>query len=245
MATPLFHELPIRTREIFDGDSARSEDQTVFCPSRKTATAVQDCKTCPFAKSVENDAVICVRGGAESTGTFKIGNDPRVDVAAAAARTALREVMPPNVTCVRADSSLEMASRLLLERELRCLPVVDVDGRLIGIVSKSDLLREGAEGDALQMRVELEPGFHLEQMSARTVSEIMTPCVHALPEDAPVAFAISLLAFESLHEAPIVTSDGRVVGVVTALDVLKWLASRMGYEVPHAELLQKTAGKAT
>ena len=245
MSSPLFHELPIRKREVFDGDAARVEEKTVFCPHREGTTSVDDCKVCPFARSVEEDAVICVRGRAKSTEPIAIGNDPRVDIAAAAARTPIHTITGREVTCVRANASIEMVACLLVERDLRCLPVVDADDRLIGIVSKSDVLRDRVEAGESPIRIELEPGFHLEPISQRTVSEIMTPCVHALPEDAPVAFAIALLAFESLHEIPIVSNDGHVVGVITALDVLGWLATRMGYEVPRAPLPQKTAGKTT
>jgi CBS domain-containing membrane protein len=170
--------------------------------------------------------------------TFSIGDDPRVDISAAAGRVLLREILPPEVTCVRADASLETAANLLVERGLRCLPVVDVDGRLIGIVSKSDILRDHIAGDELPARERLERGFHLETVSARIISDIMTPCVHALPGDAPVAFAISLLALESLYEVPVVGKDGRVLGVATALDILRWLAARMGYDLARGTALK-------
>jgi CBS-domain-containing membrane protein len=113
---------------------------------------------------------------------FNIGDDPRVDVSAAAARTSLREI--------------------------------------------------------LLMHAQLERGSHLAPTSGRVVSEIMTPCAHALPEEAPVAFAISLLAFESQYEVPIVSKDGRVLGVATALDILRWLAVRMGYDLARGTTLK-------
>lgn len=245
MASSLFHELPIRHRDVFDGESNRQSEETVLCPHRKASTSVEDCKVCPFARYIKSDAVVCVSGQVQAPAGLAIGSDPRVDITEAAARTPLIEIVPRDVTCVRADVQIDAAARLVVGCGLRCLPVVDADGRLIGIVSKTDLVRDRAENEAPQMRVELEDGFHLEQISERTVSEIMSPCVHALPEDAPLAFAISLLAFEWLHEAPIVTRDGRVVGVVSALDVLRWLATRMGYEVPSVQSPQKTAEKST
>jgi len=207
-------KLPIRTREVFSGDHGHEQIETVFCPDHRSAP-VEDCKICPFARSVEKDAVICVRGPAPHAEKFAIGRDPNVDIAAAAARTLVREILPRDVTCVRGDVSVEMCAALLVERGLLCLPVIDADDKLIGILSKSDLLLN-----------QVQPN---EPLAKRTVSEIMTPCVHALPDDAPVAFAISLMAFESLHEVPIVSNEGRVVGVATTLDLLRWLAARMGY----------------
>jgi CBS domain-containing protein len=222
-------KLPVRTREVFAGDHSREETQTVFCSHRNESTSVDECRVCPFARSVEKDAVVCVRGQPPTVESFPIGHDPRVDIAAAAARTLLHEIIPADTTCIRADLSVEAAAALLVERGLRCLPVIDSDERLIGIISKSDLLRDDVDGDEPPTRVRIDRGFHVEPLPARTVAEVMTASVHALPENAPVGFAISLMAFESLHEVPIVSEDGRVVGVATALDLLRWLAARMGY----------------
>ncbi|MGH7285195.1 MAG: CBS domain-containing protein, partial [Polyangiaceae bacterium] len=215
--------------EVFDGDAARTEADTVFCPHRQGSRALEDCKECPFARSVEDDVVVCVRGGPPSSEPYAIGHDPRVDVAEAAARTPLRDVISARIACVRADASVDIARALMVNRDLVCVPVVDQEGKLIGIVSKSDCLREEAEQSESAVDVPLDQGFHIEPQTARAVSEIMTSCVHALPEDAPVAFAVSLMAFESLHEVPVVTKAGQVVGVATALDLLQWLAGRLGY----------------
>jgi CBS-domain-containing membrane protein len=56
--------------------------------------------------------------------------------------------------------------------------------------------------------------------------------VHGLPEEAPLAYAISLMAFEGLHEVPAIASDGRVVGMLTAIDALRWMANGLGYVLP-------------
>ena len=224
----IFWKLPIRKREVFDGDGARAEAETVFCPHRQGSRALEDCKECPFARSIENDVVVCVRGCAPGAEPYAIGHDPRVDVSEAAARTPLRDVISPNVACVRSDASIDLAAELMIDRVVPCLPVVDAQGNLIGIVSKTDCLRRQADDETVA-DARVERGFHVEPEKTHTVAEIMTPCVRALPEDAPVGFAVSLMAFESLHEVPVVTKAGQVVGVATALDLLQWLAERMGY----------------
>jgi CBS domain-containing protein len=116
--------------------------------------------------------------------------------------------------------------------------VVDHEGRLVGIVTRSDLLRDAAdEGDATAAPAprELGPGFHVEELATRLVGEVMTPRAHALPEDAPLAYAVALMAFESFIEIPVVTGDGRLTGVVTAVDVMRWLAARLGYVLPTGQ----------
>ena len=225
----IFWKLPIRKRETFDGDGARAEAETVFCPHRQGSRALEDCKECPFARSIESDVVVCVRGCAPGSEPYAIGHDPRVDVSEAAARTPLRDVISTNVACVRSDAGIDLAAELMIDRVVSCLPVVDAEGKLIGIVSKTDCLRTEIDAEEPVVDASVERGFHVEPLATRTVAEIMTPCVRALPEDAPVGFAVSLMAFESLHEVPVVTKDGQVVGVATALDLLQWLAERMGY----------------
>ena len=140
----------------------------------------------------------------------------RVDVAEAAVRVRLGDVLGIETTCVRADLKVTAATELLLGQKLRAVPVVDENRRLIGIVSKTDLLSK-------KKSTRRKPAI---------VSDIMTPLVHGLPEDAPVAYAISLMAFEGLHEVPIVDGRGHVIGMITATDALRWVAGALGYVVP-------------
>ncbi|MEO8874183.1 MAG: CBS domain-containing protein [Polyangiaceae bacterium] len=228
MSVVPFRDLPISTRDVFAADGKSEKVQTVSCPHRNGSISVEDCTSCPFVRAIESDVVICARASSASAEAVAHFADPRTDMTEAAARIALREIVPPNVTCVRADASIQQASALMLDRGLRCLPVVDADDRLIGIVSKADLVRDHVQSGTTRIALRLNDALHVEPI-ARPVSEIMTNRVHALPEDAPIAFAISLLAFESLHEIPVVDVEGRVIGVATALDVLRWVATRMGY----------------
>ena len=140
----------------------------------------------------------------------------RVDVAEAAVRVRLGDVIGIDTTCVRSDVKIEAVTELLVDSGLRAVPVVDEGRRLVGIVSKSDLLRPRGTGKA----------------RTKVVSDIMTPVVHGLPEDAPVAYAISLMAFEGLHEVPVVDARSHVIGMVTSTDALRWVAQSLGYVVP-------------
>ena len=57
-----------------------------------------------------------------------------------------------------------------------------------------------------------------------TVADIMMPIVFALPENATVAKASALMVFEGVHRIPVVSSGGQVVGILSSLDILGWLA---------------------
>lgn len=56
--------------------------------------------------------------------------------------------------------------------------------------------------------------------------------VFTLPESASLSKAAALMAFEGVHRLPILSNDGKVVGILSALDVLRWLAKQQGYVVP-------------
>jgi CBS domain-containing membrane protein len=143
----------------------------------------------------------------------------RVDVAEAAVRVRLGELIGIDTTCVRSDVRADVVADLMLRSKLRAVPVVDETRRLVGIVSKTDILRSG------------------KRRTAKTVADIMTPLVHGLPEDAPVAYAISLMAFGALQEVPVVDKEAHVVGMVTSTDALRWVAQSLGYVMPGPQVV--------
>ena len=207
--------LPVRNCKVIGpGDDVHTH-HTVQCPRREHATAFERCCGCSHMKSIDVDAegkhgsVEC--GGADEARTGR----GRVDVAEAAVRVRLGDILGLETTCVRSEVRVQAVTDLLVAQRLRAVPVVDASRRLVGIVSKTDLLRRKANGRRPQ-----------------TVADIMTPIVHGLPEEAPVAYAISLMAFEGLHEVPIVDAKGQVLGMITSTDALRWVAHALGYVVP-------------
>ena len=113
-----------------------------------------------------------------------------------------------------ADTTVEALEAKLAARASRAASVVDEEGKLIGIVSDKDLLRWHESS---------------REASNATVGDIMSPIVHALPEGAPVAYAFGLFAGKDLREVPIVSDDGRLVGLLTSTDLLRWVARDLGY----------------
>lgn len=157
-------------------------------------------------------------------------------------RTPVSAVMTTRVLAVRPDVSLDALADIFLDRGIGGAPVVDEEGRPVGMVSKTDLVRErlvtGDTGEAVaagwqpsrgHFRVEMESGFHAEALPKALVAEVMTPTAFVLSENAPLAQAAALMAFEGVHRVPVVSDDGKVVGIITSLDVLRWMAQQDGY----------------
>lgn len=122
----------------------------------------------------------------------------------------LHQIMTREVVCVRDDLLVETAIKLAARRRLGCLPVVDRGGFPIGIVTKQDLLEAAANGDALE------------------IQQVMMPIAFTLADRATVANAAAMMTLEGVHHVPIVGDDGRLVGVVSSLDIVRWLAENDG-----------------
>jgi CBS domain-containing protein len=128
---------------------------------------------------------------------------------AGAESTPLRSLLGRQVICVRPRVAIDLLTNLLLDLGISGVPVVDESGHPIGVVSRTDVVNAGGDG---------------------TVADHMTPLAFTLPEAASVLDAATLMASESIHHVPVVAPDGRVVGVVSALDVMRWLAQGAALE---------------
>jgi CBS domain-containing protein len=140
----------------------------------------------------------------------------------AAEGTPISEIMTSNPICLDIDLKLGAIAELLLEHGISGAPVVDGRGTPIGVVSKTDIIRE-------------EHGNKVARSTA-SAKEIMTPVAFTLPAGAPISQAAALMAFENIHRLPIVDNGGQVVGIVSSIDVLRWIAMREGYLLSKREI---------
>jgi len=216
-------KLPVRRCRVLADDGSIAVEHVVQCPRRAESIPLLTCLACAERSAIsvaprgEHGTVECLAPGEAAVAK-------RVDVAEAAIRVRLGDVVGTDITCVRSSLAVATLATLFAQQELRAAPVVDESHCLVGIVSRTDLLREREH--------EAEAAEAAEGAPLRTVADLMSPVVHGLPEDAPVAYAISLMATESVHEVPVVDREGRVVGMFTATDALRWVAQAMGYILP-------------
>jgi CBS domain-containing protein len=148
----------------------------------------------------------------------------------------VRDIMDPDPATVRPDTPVEDVVRTLRRRELPGLPVVDADGRCVGMITEADLVLPDDEGDLhIPHYINLFGGtIFLEPLSrfedrlrkafASTAKDMMTPDPDAVSPDTTVQEAARII-HESGHNRLPVVEDGRLVGVVTRVDVLGALAA--------------------
>ena len=133
-------------------------------------------------------------------------------------RGSIGEVMHGSVPCVLASEGIPALRHLLLERRVGGVPVVSSDGRPVGIVSGEDLLRSLLSSAT----------------PPTTAGEIMCRELLALPITASIAQAAALMSYEGVDLIVITARDGRVAGLVQALDIARWHARASGYLVDRA-----------
>lgn len=139
--------------------------------------------------------------------------------------TRVREVMTTDVVTVPDSASFKEIVRLLHEHRISALPVVDADGRIVGIVSEADLLLK----EEYEPRPEGKGGLiafgrkRLERRKAAglVARQLMTEPVVTVSPEATVREAARLMHARRVKRLPVVDGEGRVVGIVSRADLLK------------------------
>jgi CBS domain-containing protein len=144
------------------------------------------------------------------------------------------DIMETDVPRVETTDSVERVLEVLREHELPGVPVVNEGGRCVGIITEADLILSGENDDLhLPHYFELFGGFvFLERLShfeerlrkavASTAGDLMTEDPVTIEPTAPVEEAGRVIASRKHNRLPVV-EHGRLVGVVTRLDVLEAL----------------------
>lgn len=203
--------LPVRRRRTLSSHERSTRALLVYCPVRRATCAVDRCRDCERCEGLsmgeqDLDAVLC-RVDEPLKRTQKI-------MPTAAEVTPIRAVMSREVVCITAALDCDEAAALLLERGLSGAPVVDDEGRPLGMLARSDLLR------ALR-----------EVPTPATLIDVMMPIAYALDENDALSRGAALMAAEGVHHLPVLGDFGRVVGMISTLDVTRWLARQAGYTV--------------
>lgn len=130
----------------------------------------------------------------------------------------IRDLMSSPAVTVSRASSVEHAAGIMRSRGFTALPVIDDDGRLVGIVSEADVLDRRVAPDARRQRL-AGPEPASRRRLGSSVADVMTTPVESLSPGSDAADAVDVMLDEGIRCLPVV--DGRVVvGVITRRDLL-------------------------
>jgi CBS domain-containing protein len=141
------------------------------------------------------------------TRPFEAVSTPRTPTIAD--RIPVTAIMTRDIVCGQADLSIDALTDLLVKNHIGCVPIVDDRGRPKGIVTKLDLVDRN------------EP--------ALTASEVMMPLAITLNTHATIAHAAAMMALEDFHHLMVVGADHTLVGIISTMDIVRWLARNDGF----------------
>ena len=134
----------------------------------------------------------------------------------------VRERMSRNPYTISADAPMEEALKQMRENSFRHLPVVDKSGKLVGIVSETDLLYASPTSAASLSIYEMQ---YL--LSRLTVGQVMTKDVITVTEDTPVEDAARIMTDHKIGGLPVLR-DGEIIGIITETDLFKLFMELLG-----------------
>jgi CBS-domain-containing membrane protein len=134
-------------------------------------------------------------------------------------RLRVRDIMQEGVLFLHAAQRQEDAWKILHDNAVSGAPVLGADGRVIGLVSTTDLADPRRRAP----------------MTTGTVADAMTRVVYAVRVDDPAMSAVQLMIDEDVHRAIVVGDDGNIVGIVVPMDVLRALARGLDLREPEPQ----------
>ena len=146
----------------------------------------------------------------------------------------VKDIMTREIITVSPETEIVNAAKILLEKRINGLPVIDAFGRLVGVLCQSDLV-------AQQMSIPIPSVFTLldgyipltiikridkevEKIAALTVKQAMTPNPVTVGPETDIADVAKLMVDKKYHTLPVMEGD-KVIGIVGKKDVLKTLLS--------------------
>ena len=135
-------------------------------------------------------------------------------------KTAVKDVMTTRVIWVKKGATFREMALALREHRVSAFPVIDDDGKLIGVVSEADMLtKEALDGEAGLLAGLLH---HRDQAKARgvTAGDLMTTAVVTVRPQDTVEHAAKLMYDHRVKRLPVTDAHGRLVGIVSRADVL-------------------------
>lgn len=131
--------------------------------------------------------------------------------------------MTKEVATLTPDRSMMKASKMMKDKAISCLPIVDEEGRIVGIVSDRDI-KDASPSKATTL--DMHELYYL--LSEIKIQDIMTKKVVTIRSDETVEKAAVLMLEGHFGSLPVVDEENKVVGIITDTDVFKVLVEISG-----------------
>lgn len=156
----------------------------------------------------------------------------------------VRSLMTKDVLSVRTDTSVSDVARLMSGHGVSGVPVLDPDGRIVGVITERDLI---VRNGRLEMPVFLQildayvplelPGHlksRLQHMLGTNAEDVMTRDVRAIGPDAEVEDLVELMVKHHANPVPVL-EDGRLVGIISRSDLVRMMVTERPAPEPESK----------
>jgi CBS domain-containing protein len=145
-----------------------------------------------------------------------------------AAKVCVKDVMTANPTCIHSDANLRELAEMLEWDHISGVPVVDDQERVIGVVSKTDIVRrllDGPDSSGEAGLFDLLEGIgrmrNVRADDLGSIDDLMSTEPITASPDEPIAKVARRMAEEKVHRVVVVDASNHPIGIVTTLDLLK------------------------
>lgn len=152
------------------------------------------------------------------------------------------DIMAREVLTVPPEASVREVASLMLERRISGIPVVDAEGRVLGVVSEGDLIRrpeidtdQASRGWLSIFVSEEEQARDFVKSHGRRAREVMTQPAVCVAPDTPLDEAVRIMERHRIKRLPVL-EHGKLVGLMTRADVVRALLQRRpGLSAGHSD----------
>jgi CBS domain-containing protein len=143
-----------------------------------------------------------------------------------------KDIMTGDVITVKPDTTIEELARILMQNHISGVPVVDAQGRIIGVVTENDLISKNSRlhiptilrlFDAYIPLGASKLETDIKRMTATTVNDISTKDVITIDSEASVEYIATLMTERKIHLLPVL-KEGKLVGIIGKKDLIKGVA---------------------
>lgn len=139
------------------------------------------------------------------------------------------EVMTRDVVAIAMDRTIYEAWKLMLEKKIKAMPVIDPSGGVVGILTDEDLLERAGIRQRLSVAIRLDSADIDQELrslasSTRKVKEVMSHPVATITDTDTLGIATARMVKADLKRLPVVNLAGRLVGMLSRLDILRQVA---------------------
>jgi CBS domain-containing protein len=145
------------------------------------------------------------------------------------------DVMTANPAVVQPETPLKEAIKLLAQKKISGLPVVNQEGKLVGVLSEADLMWQETGVDPPPYFMFLDSVIYLQNPAqydkelhkalGQTVGEVMSDRAISITGDRPLREAAQLMHRREIRRLPVIDQDNKVIGIITRGDIVRTMAN--------------------